>query len=347
MKDKAKSSERTDPYALASLATLALRLVIGWTYFSAFLRRVVLENKLDPDVAGYVGEKFNHFLPNALGIKPLITYLVTHPDTLFWAMVLFTCIEGVVGLALMLGFFTRLMSLGVMGLAGGILLGSGWLGTTCLDEWQIGILGVAGGFALWLAGGGLYSADYWIRNKFPATLEKPWLAWLASGELPCRLRPLSRGVAGLSVAIFALALYTNQYFHGGVGGPLHNKSVKPKIELTDVRLENGRLTFDIYRVEGVDVYGSFLIGITLKDARGTIRFDRTGEDLKDFPASDITNAYIAKVKPGAHSLVVPLGAKARLTVTDPALQQLPKGKYMLVLTDISGATWQQEVEWPG
>ncbi|WP_369127108.1 TQO small subunit DoxD [Mycolicibacter arupensis] len=28
------------------------------------------------------------------------------------------------------------------------------MGTTCLDEWQIGILGVAGGLLLFLSGGG-------------------------------------------------------------------------------------------------------------------------------------------------------------------------------------------------
>ncbi len=33
-------------------AVLALRLVIGWTYFSAFWRRLILENKLDPEAAG-------------------------------------------------------------------------------------------------------------------------------------------------------------------------------------------------------------------------------------------------------------------------------------------------------
>ena len=53
----------TGSYALAGLFTLALRLVVGWTYFSAFWRRLVLENKLMPDTAGYIGEKFNHFLP--------------------------------------------------------------------------------------------------------------------------------------------------------------------------------------------------------------------------------------------------------------------------------------------
>ncbi len=67
-------------------AVLALRLVIGWTYFSAFWRRLILENKLDPEAAGYIGEKFNHFLPNALFIKPLIQYLVENPEALLWNM---------------------------------------------------------------------------------------------------------------------------------------------------------------------------------------------------------------------------------------------------------------------
>ncbi len=72
----------------AGLLVLAVRLVIGWTYFSAFWRRTILENKLDPETAGYIGEKFNHFLPNALGIKPIIQYLVENPDMLWLNMVI-------------------------------------------------------------------------------------------------------------------------------------------------------------------------------------------------------------------------------------------------------------------
>lgn len=132
----------------SGLLALAVRLVIGWTYFSAFWRRTILANKLDPEAAGYIGEKFNHFLPNALGIKPLIQYLVENPDILWINMVAFTIIEGIVGLFIIFGLFTRLMSIGVFGLAMGILLGSGWIGTTCLDEWQIGVLGIATGFVL-------------------------------------------------------------------------------------------------------------------------------------------------------------------------------------------------------
>ena len=39
-------------YHLAGLFTLSLRLVTGWIYFSAFWRRLVLENKLNPEEAG-------------------------------------------------------------------------------------------------------------------------------------------------------------------------------------------------------------------------------------------------------------------------------------------------------
>ncbi|RRN78003.1 DoxX family membrane protein, partial [Pseudoxanthomonas sp. SGD-10] len=137
-----KNNHAVTAYSAAGLFTLSLRWVIGWTYFSAFWRRLVLDNKLIPEEAGYIGEKFNHFLPNALGIKPIIEYLVSNPDALHIAMVAFTIVEAIVGLFIILGLFTRLMSVGVFFLAMGILLGSGWLGTTCLDEWQIGILGV-------------------------------------------------------------------------------------------------------------------------------------------------------------------------------------------------------------
>ena len=151
-----QQQEPSKAYVLAGIFTLSLRLIVGWTYFSAFWRRLVLENKLIPDGTGYIGEKFNHFLPNSIGIKPIIEYLVSTPDLLWWAMVIFTLVEGIVGLLYMLGFFTRLMSIGVFSLAFGILLGSGWLGTTCLDEWQIGILGVSAGFTIFLSGGGKY-----------------------------------------------------------------------------------------------------------------------------------------------------------------------------------------------
>lgn len=330
-------------FTLSGMFTLALRLVVGWTYFSAFWRRVVLENKLVEDAPGYIGEKFNHFLPNAFGIKPLIEYLVSTPDVLWWAMVAFTVIEGVVGLLFMLGYFTRLASVGVLGLAGGILLGSGWLGSTCLDEWQIGVLGVAAGFTVFLTGGGYYSLDQLWTSGASGSGKHKWLRWITSGELPMAEAGMKKLTVAGSVAILLLALVTNQVFHGGVWGELHNKSVKPELEISEAKIAGHKLQFTLSRVEGIDVYGSFLIGIALEDGGGRRIMSMGMEELAHFPEGDIHNKYIAKVKPGKYSLVVPLGAKATLDIENSALINLPAGTYKIVLTDISGATWEKPV----
>lgn len=335
-----QQQEQTKAYVLAGIFTLSLRLIVGWTYFSAFWRRLVLENKLIPDGTGYIGEKFNHFLPNSIGIKPIIEYLVSTPDLLWWAMVIFTLVEGVVGLLYMLGFFTRLMSIGVFSLAFGILLGSGWLGTTCLDEWQIGILGVAAGFTIFLSGGGRYSLDHLFQSKLS---KKKWLVWFTSGELPLSIKQFSKVAISGAVLLFILTLYTNQEFHNGVWGPLHNKSVKPKLEISNAKIQQDILTFSVYRVEGADVYGSFLIGITIKDANGKTILQKDGDELARFPLTRIKNDYIAKVAPGKHSLIIPLGSKATLTMKSDAFVNLPSGEYELILTDISGITWKQNM----
>lgn len=323
----------------AGLFTLSLRWVIGWTYFSAFWRRLVLADKLIPEEAGYIGEKFNHFLPNAIGIKPIIEYLVTHPEALQTSMVAFTIIEAIVGLFIILGLFTRLMSIGVFSLAMGILLGSGWIGTTCLDEWQIGILGLAGGFTIFLTGSSHYSLDQWLINRSHPIAHKKWFSWLASGDLP--MNTLKPWILGGSMMIFGLALYTNQVFHGGVFGTLHNKSVKPKIELSDVRFEGNQLVFQIYRVEGADVYGSFLIGIELLDKNGVVLYKLNQEQLAQYPSNKIKNRYVAKIKPGKHSLIIPLGAKADIMIDLDNVQ--PNDIAEIKLTDISGIVWKAQV----
>ena len=335
-----QQQEPSKAYVLAGIFTLSLRLIVGWTYFSAFWRRLVLENKLIPDATGYIGEKFNHFLPNSIGIKPIIEYLVSTPDLLWWAMVIFTLVEGIVGLLYMLGFFTRLMSIGVFSLAFGILLGSGWLGTTCLDEWQIGILGVSAGFTIFLSGGGKYSLDYLLLPKLS---KNKWLVWLTSGELPLSIKQFSKVAISGAVLLFILTLYTNQVFHNGIWGPLHNKSVKPELEISNAKIQEDILTFKVYRIEGADVYGSFLIGITLKDENGKTILQKNGEELARFPLTRIKNDYVAKVAPGKHSLIIPLGSKATLTIRSDIFVDLPKGDYELILTDISGITWKEKI----
>lgn len=324
----------------AALYTTALRWVTGWTYFSAFWRRLILENKLIPGEPGYIGEKFNHFLPNALGIKPLIEFLVSNPESLQLSMIAFTIVEAIVGLFLILGLFTRLMSIGVLLLAFGILLGSGWLGTTCLDEWQIGVLGVATGFTLFFTGAGAFSLDHLLAKKGWFSSKK-WQI-ITSGHFTVSYTTQKKMILIGATAILGLTLFTNQYFHGGVFGKLHNKSVKPHIAISDIAVNNNELLFTVFRDEGADVYGSFLIGIQLLDNNEQLIFSRSQQQLSQMNKTDITNRYVAKVKPGKHSLILPLGAKAQLRfLMDTALE---KGKtYTLKLEDISGAGWSKNI----
>jgi thiosulfate dehydrogenase (quinone) len=133
-------------------------------------------------------------------------------------------------------------------------------------------------------------------------------------------------------------------FHGGVWGTLHNKSVRPKVEITDARLDSGVLRFSLQRVEGADVYGSFVVGARLIGSKGQERAVWSPEVLAKMPMADIANRYVAKIKTGPHGLVLPLGAKAAMSLRHEALGNLENGAYTLELLDVSGAKWSAPVQ---
>ena len=141
---------------------------------------------------------------------------------------------------------------------------------------------------------------------------------------------------------FGLTLYTNQYFHGGVFGPLHNKSVNPKVEISNVRQIGSKLHFQLFRVEGADVYGSFVIGLEIWNEHNEIVKYISQRELANLPPENIENYYVAKIKPGKHSLVLPLGAKADISLDIEGITL--KKNYILKIIDISGIEWMAEVK---
>ena len=58
--------------------------------------------------------------------------------------------------------------------------------------------------------------------------------------------------------------------------------------------------------------------------------------------AQIINDYVAKVKPEKHSLISPLEVKAILQFQNNTLSNL-KGKYTLVVLDISEKRWEEVV----
>ena len=139
------------------------------------------------------------------------------------------------------------------------------------------------------------------------------------------------------ISILALTLFTNQYFHGGVYGTLHNKSVKPKLESYSAEYKNNEIIFDVMRVEGADVYGSFVIEINVLDAKKNVIQKYNANEFNNKNLVKIENLHVAKIKPSTYSLIFPLGARAKITLpinnkTKPA---------SIIIKDVNGTQWNK------
>jgi uncharacterized membrane protein YphA (DoxX/SURF4 family) len=322
-----------------------LRVVTGWMFLSAFHRRVLLDaDKLVFDAPGYVGLKFNQFMPGAiLGVDSMIAALLDNPSALHAFLWTFTIIEGLVGLALMLGLGTRLAALGMTLLSAGILFGAGWLGPTCLDEWQIGAMGIASGMVLLLGGAGGYSLDAWLRERRPGLFERRWIRWAADPVAA----PSPKLAAGLTVIALLITLGTNQVFHSGLWGPLHNDSVRPKVVVHEATmLADGELELELERPAGPETYGAFIVAVRVLDEHDAIVRSYDEAALAAITEDRIENRWLVRVRPGPHGLVVPLGARAivQLAAMEPALGV---GAHRVELEDVSGVRWTAPIEQAG
>jgi len=345
MKNSVKNFNPSDWSNLMGTLITPLRLIVGWQFLSTFFRRFILmPQKMDPDAMGYVGYKFAHMMPHAIGgVGPMIEYLIqpSHATLLFVFLFAFSMIELLVGLGLMLGFFSRLTGLGSALLSLGILLGAGWLGPTCLDEWQIGVAGIGGGLAIFILGGGTWSLDYLWQKKWPALADKYWLKWLTSGDVfTGHMKPIKKLVFIFAAFGLFITLYTNQTFYGGVYGKLHNPSKHPHLILSDPVLNtNGDLNLTLYRNSGPDTYGAFIVKVTVKDEKGNVVEDFNAEYLSKINERAIKNVFFEKIHSGKYCLVVPLAAKSRVTFKAVSTLSLHPGKYTINVMDVSGTIW--------
>ncbi len=324
-----------------------LRVCMGWLIFSACWRRVVLKpealNVLSPE---YEGLKFNHFIPSSIGIEPMIKYLVLHPELLYIFLWAFTLVEGIVGLGLILGFFTRLAGFISTLLLGGIMLGAGWLGTTCVDEWQIGVFGISSGLVLFLGGGGPISLDHYFLKNHRWFAQNRLCRFLSSAPFFAKPQPGKKYALVLILAIgaFAFALITNQINVGGVWGPFDNPAAKPSLLLSNLSLDrSGDLKLRVYRNAGPDTYGAFVTCAQVLDPQGNkvLRFD--SHYLGNLTQGQIQNFYMVKAEPNTQSLVVPLGALADIELKPWTYQHLKPGTYQVQLIGIDNEVWSAPV----
>lgn len=148
-------------------------------FFSAFVRRTInVPAKLNPHSTAYVGGKLITFLPHAWGpIKPTLEYVLLNPSLLYPFLLLFTALEAIFGLFMILGFMTRLSGFVITILSWSIGAAGGWLGPTFVDEWQIAAIEGAAALMFMFTGSYWLSIDQFIAKKYPKGL-KIWKIYI-------------------------------------------------------------------------------------------------------------------------------------------------------------------------
>lgn len=322
---------------------LPLRLVTAWLFLSAVLRRLILApGKHEFQTTQWLGHKINTFFPHANEpFRSGLDYLLQNPVSLDVFTYVFTFSELLLGLLLAAGFLSRFTGVFMAGLAIGLMHTAGWLGPTCLDEWQIASLLVTIGGVMALYGGGRFSADAWLMRKRPSLEENTWWKLLAFPSFDTRSPRFRKIAVAIPVILVLYVIATNQVHHGGVWGPLHNYSKKPGITLSEAAIDdNDTFSFTAFRDKGPEAYGSFIVEVTIKNSKGQAIHTFNDEFLKQMPSNAIENVYVNKIHTGENSLVIPLGAKAELTFSVPGPEELRKGKnYTIEMTEIGGRTF--------
>ncbi|MCH1771123.1 MULTISPECIES: thiosulfate:quinone oxidoreductase large subunit [Metallosphaera] len=144
-----------------------IRFAVGWMFLDGGLRKAVLKPaKLDPNSSSFVGGKLVNFLPHAGPFKPFLLMTLENRTLDVTFLTVFSYIEIIAGLFLVIGFLTRLSALAALFMSVGFAPAY-WLGSTCEDEWQIGALLTAGSVVLMLtATGRVFGVDSVLYKKF-------------------------------------------------------------------------------------------------------------------------------------------------------------------------------------
>jgi thiosulfate dehydrogenase [quinone] large subunit len=147
----------------------------------------------------------------------------------------------------------------------------------------------------------------------------------------------------VGVTLYVIGM--NQVHHGGVWGNLHNYSKKPDIQLSDLQLsKEGDFQFTAYRDKGPEAYGTFVIKVSLVNAKGETVHTFGQDVLANLPQTQIDNEFVNKIQPGEHSLEVPLGARGSLAFSLPDASGLEAGQaYRVTMTEAGGRTYRTDL----
>ena len=108
-------------------------------------------------------------VPHALPpIRDFVNWLILHPYWGWAFLIVFTWTEFLVGLFLLTGTLTRSAAFGAAMLSFSMLFGNGWMGTACVDAFQIGTVDIAAMVFMFVAGG--LGVDGWLHSYWDGHL---------------------------------------------------------------------------------------------------------------------------------------------------------------------------------
>lgn len=265
-----------------------------------------------------MANKFQGAMPGAiLGTGHIVDFLLRHFYLLYASIIIFSLVELVFGLFLIVGFLTRLSALATIGLSTVLMLLYGWQGATCIDEWTMAACNFGMGMALLVAGSSAWSIDAIVARRKPALAARPWFTWAASGPLPENiLRPLAVTLAAITVAFVML---TYNYYRGAILTPFHADPTSPAIHhlsLSDATAaSDGSVAFTVYLDGGTPDVPAHVVRARLLGPASNVEAVWGPDELSKLPQSAIVNDYAYnKFKPALMGLAAGMGARARITL---------------------------------
>ena len=334
-------------WRMAAIALLAVRFVQGWIYWGGGTRRFIYApSKIDPS-AHWMAYKFQTAMPGALlGTDHLVAWLLQHFTLLYAGVIVFSAVETIAGLMLIVGLYTRLAALATIGLSFVLMLLFGWQGATCIDEWTMAAANFGIGITLFLAGGGAYSVDSWLARRNPKLALRKWFNWIGGvGPLPLSEAAFKKLALVLFWITVGFVVLTYNYYRGSVVTPFHGGPTSPSKHhwtLSQGELKaDGAVRFHAYVDAGTPAEPSNVLRASLISDGGQIVEEWDGMLLARTPKQAFKNDFAyQKIHAGKFGLVGPVGAQAmvELAPTQPGLKLAP-GRYTLHLVSVNGHLW--------
>ncbi|PJE05725.1 TQO small subunit DoxD, partial [Legionella sp.] len=320
---------------------LSIRFVQGWIFWGGGSRRFIYDpHKLDPYAAQWMANKIQSAMPGALfDLTPVVSFLLHHFYFLYVAIIVFSLIELLSGLGLILGLFTRAAAMLTVMISILLMLLFGWQGSTCLDEWTMAVSNLSMGLTLILAGGSAYSIDAWLMKRYPNLVHKHWFLLFNSG--PWKLTTLRRTAISFFIFTILFTVGTYDYYRGAVWSRYRTGPVSADVfhlSLSDGQLDSkGSVRFRLNVDAGPSAVPSYIVRIELLDATKNIIETWSASQLGQLPATAIQNSYqYNKVDGGMYGLIAPESAEAVISLAPTNPLNLLSDYYTLQLYTVDG-----------